>query len=318
LSTLGLYHYAATITDPLIAKEFASFAPTTGFDTKSTAGVINNIAGRQQMVFFTSFATQWSPTSNFLQHAWIHWATRGAYTGYRRVLLGTQVDDMFLNSDIYYPAGNTFRIRTTDLDGIKAWIPTINAKMNPGSSYFMEIGHNGNGNIEASNNADTTGKLCSGGTAVELDGETETTLEYQKPLGTGTDLWPTTPKTYPYSVACTKGDPLLVWWTNSANMNVFAHMTHTFTHEAQNNATYNDIYKEISWNFAWLNQTGFSSATHYSKNGLIPPAITGTHNGDAIRAWSVNGITTAVGDNTRPILLNTVCVVCFMLMVPRF
>lgn len=77
VSTVGLWHYPATILNASIATEIAQFAPTTGFSTTSTAGVINNIAGRQQMVFFTSFATDWSPTSNFLQHAWIHWATRG-------------------------------------------------------------------------------------------------------------------------------------------------------------------------------------------------------------------------------------------------
>lgn len=42
------------------------------------------------MVFFIGFATDWAATSNILQHAWIHWATRGLYTGYRRVNLNTQ------------------------------------------------------------------------------------------------------------------------------------------------------------------------------------------------------------------------------------
>ena len=32
---------------------------------------------------------------------------------------------------------------------------------------------------------------------------------------------------------------------------------------------------------------------------------TGLHNGDAIRAWMTNGITSAVGDNSRPVLRNT-------------
>ncbi len=55
---------------------------------------------------------------------------------------------MFLESDIYSPAGTTYRITTADLDQHKTWVPTINAKMPAGSSYFPEIGHNGNGNIE--------------------------------------------------------------------------------------------------------------------------------------------------------------------------
>lgn len=80
MSTLGIWHYPATITNATIATAFAQFAPTTGFSTTSTAGVINNIGGRQQMVFFIGFATDWSPTSNYLQHAWIHWVTRGLCT----------------------------------------------------------------------------------------------------------------------------------------------------------------------------------------------------------------------------------------------
>lgn len=76
VSTMGLWHYPASITNATVATEFAQIAPTTGFAKASTAGVINKIDGRQQMVFFTSFATDWSATSNFLQHAWIHWVTR--------------------------------------------------------------------------------------------------------------------------------------------------------------------------------------------------------------------------------------------------
>jgi hypothetical protein len=93
VTTVGLWHYPASITNTTIATEFAQFAPATGFPTASTAGVINDIGGRQQvkalpkyntchtklcqMVFFIGFATDWSYTSNFLQHAWIQWITRG-------------------------------------------------------------------------------------------------------------------------------------------------------------------------------------------------------------------------------------------------
>lgn len=120
------------------------------------------------MVFFLSFATDWSLSSNFLQHAWVHWGTRGickldfmrvryhvtnnfsSDTGYRRALLPTQVDDMFLESDIYDPINTTYRIGTADLANHITFMSTINAKLNPGSEWWIEIGHNGNGNIEVS------------------------------------------------------------------------------------------------------------------------------------------------------------------------
>lgn len=53
-----------------------------------------------------------------------------------------------------------------------------------------------------------------------------------------------------------------------------------------------------------MKQTGISAATKFTPNGIIPPAITGMHNGDAIRAWHDGGITNVVGDNTRPSLMN--------------
>lgn len=38
---------------------------------------MNQIDGREQMVFFIAWATEWSLVSNYLQHAYIHWMTRG-------------------------------------------------------------------------------------------------------------------------------------------------------------------------------------------------------------------------------------------------
>lgn len=127
-----------------------------------------------------------------------------------------------------------------------------------------------------------------------------------KPLGTGVNLWPSTPATYPYTTTCTNLDALKTWFSTTSNRNSFAHLSHTFTHEDQNNATYFDVSREIVWNRRWLTQVGIAAASRFSPNGLVPPAITGLRNGDALRAWRDNGITNAVGDNTRPGLLNTV------------
>ncbi|CZT05215.1 related to extracellular serine-rich protein [Rhynchosporium agropyri] len=301
VSTAGLYHYPATISNATIASEFAQFGPTTGFLGTSTAGVINKIDGRQQMVFFIGFATEWSSTSNYLQHAWITWATRGLYTGFRRIIFSNQIDDMFLISDIYRPAGKTYRLTTADLDQHVTWTKDINSRLPAGSQYFLDIGHNGNGNIEAG--ADLGGNQCGIG-PIEYDEQIDTPLEFQKPLGTGTNLWPSTPANYPYTTACTDLDAMKVWFAKPANRDVFAHVSHTFTHEGENNATYFDVNREIVWNKAWLNQVGIAAANKFSANGIIPPAITGMHNGDAMKAWLDNGIKYVVGDNTRPVLMN--------------
>ncbi|KAJ5730539.1 uncharacterized protein N7483_005047 [Penicillium malachiteum] len=301
VSTEGLWHYSSTILNTSNTKEIASFAANSVVTTDTTAAVINDFDGREQMVFHMSLDPTWSSTSAYLQHAWITWMTRGLHAGWRRTYLNTQIDDMMLTTNLYEPSGSTFRITTDDMEAVLDWIPTINAKMNDGSSYWPEVGFNGNGNIDFSSNFDDGWGICSGG-GVYPSAAATTAAEWQKPLGTGTDKWPTTPTTYDWTTDCTSRDALLVWW--QANLDSFGQLSHTFTHEAQDNATYADIYKEISFNQAWLKQVGIDQAEHFTANGIIPPAITGLHNGDALQAWWDNGITNCVGDNTRSALLN--------------
>lgn len=302
MSTEGLWHYPATITNSSIATEIAKFAPSGSFTTDTTAAVINNIGGREQMVWFMSWATDWSQTSNYLQHSYIHWMTRGLFVGKRKLYLNTQVDDMQLETDIYYPSGNTFRIRVSDLETLAAWQTDINSRLPAGSNYFVEIGHNGNGDIDNATDSTAGETTCTPAYAVDYTSPPDTALEFQKPLGTGTDLWPAEFVNYTWSLACAELDPVASWFNQ--NPNIFAAVSHTFTHEELNNATYYDASREIYFNIAWLKQIGLWDSTKFSPNGIIPPAITGLHNGDAIRAWMDNGIKFVVGDNTRPVLRN--------------
>ncbi|ETN38636.1 uncharacterized protein HMPREF1541_06673 [Cyphellophora europaea CBS 101466] len=301
VSTAGLYHYPATITDASTTTEIAAFAAAAGFQ-KSTAAVINNFSGRQQMVFFIGWATDWSSTSNFLQHAYITWLTRGLYTGYRRVNLNTQIDDMMLSTGLYRPQGQEYRTVPNDMRDVAAWVPTIQGKMNTGSFYLPEIGHNGNGNIEAAQNTASGQTVCTP-FSIDYPEQPDTALEFKKPLGTGSNVWPTTPTAYNYSPNCIRLDPLAQWFQTTSNRDRFMHLSHTFTHYELNNATYSDAVKEIKFNQAWFQQIGIASG-RFSTDGLIPPAITGLHNGDVLRAWKDSGLTNCVGDNTRAPLRN--------------
>lgn len=225
--------------------------------------------------------------------------------GQRRILFNTQVDDVHLATDIYLPANTKFRIRTSDLEAHVTWQESINSRLPAGSSYRIELAHNGNGNIEAGVAADKSG-VCNPASSINmLAYPPATTLEFQKPLGSGIDEWPNTPTSYSWTLACTQLDPVGAWFQVAANRDKFSHLSHTFTHEALNNATTSDVTKEIAFNQAWLNQVGIS-AGKFSPGGLVPPAITGLHNGDAIAVWIAYGITAAVGDNTRSSLLNSV------------
>lgn len=152
--------------------------------------------------------------------------TRGLYSGFRRVYFGTQVDDMFLETDIYSPAGTLFRIRPADLTNHISWQANLNTRLPAGSSYFLEIGHNGNGDIEAAV-ATTGASACRPNTAIEYADQIDTALEFQKPLGTGTNIWPTTPTSYTWSLTCAKLDDLEQWFQTAANRDAFAHISHT-------------------------------------------------------------------------------------------
>ncbi len=175
-----------------------------------------------------------------------------------------------------------------------------------GSNYFVEIGHNGNGDIINSTNIgyNLDNDPCIPVDAIYYDSPIESPdLEYMKPIGSGIDMWPQSPAQYTWTLACCKLDKLATWFMTAANRDAFAHVSHTFTHLNLNNATYSDASKEIFFNQAWMKQVGID-AGKFSPAGLIPPAITGMHNGDVIKAWLDNGITNVVGDNSRPVLMN--------------
>ncbi|KAH7007078.1 hypothetical protein EDB80DRAFT_764175 [Ilyonectria destructans] len=304
LSTIGLYHVPATITDTTTTKAVATFGTTTGFNSESVAAVINNFSGREQFVWFMSWAPDWSQTSAFLQHAHIHWMTRGVFLGKRKVHLSPQIDDIQLSTTLYSPANVDFKLRTGDLNAHITWQKDINSRMPAGSDFRLELAHNGNGDLIAATALTKSASLCQPDYAVDYDTPNDTALEFQKPLGTGVNLWPSEWTTYKWTKTCAVLDEFASWFLTASNLNQFSHVSHTFSHMELNNATYADANREIQFNQAWMAQMGIDQATRFSGNGLIPPAITGLHNGDVIRAWMDNGITHVVGDNTRPVLRN--------------
>jgi hypothetical protein len=209
---------------------------------------------------------------------------------------------MFLETTLYQSNTN-YRITVPDLENYVTWQQDIRSRLPPGSNYTMEIGHNGNGVVDQSTNAYYTGN-CNPETAIYYDDQIQTPLEFIKPIGSGTSIWPATPKNYTWSLACLLDEPLATWWNNPTNQDEFMHITHTFSHMDLDNATFSDAWKEIQFNVKFLQQIGLYNAKWFSPNGLIPPAITGLHNGDVIQAWEEQGIVNAVGDNTRPVLLS--------------
>ncbi|KAF1943568.1 hypothetical protein EJ02DRAFT_343048 [Clathrospora elynae] len=299
VSTANIFHTPATIVNSSMAWEVATFS------TAGTAAVINQIGDRQQMVWFMPFALDWAASSNILQHSWITWVTRGLFVGFKRIYLNTQVDDMFLETPMYRPEGQVYRAKPDDLSLHVDWQANLNAKMPQGSEFFIEIGHNGNGDIETATDSTNGESLCSPNNAIEYSDQPDGwNLEYMKPPGTGSNIWPVTPANYSWSLKCAEIDELENWFAVKNQRDAFAHISHTFSHADLTNATYSDTSKEITFNQAWLKQVGLDAAKRWSGKGIIPPAITGLHNADAIKGWMDNGIVNVVGDNTRPVLRN--------------
>lgn len=222
VSITGIFHYPATITNSSIAWEVARFTKSA-----SVAAIVNKANSRQQMIWFLPSALDWAPSSNFLQHAWITWVTRGIHIGFRRTYLSTQVDDMFLESTIYKPEGNKYRVRPEDLSLHVQWQAELNGRLPKGSEFFLEIGHNGNGDIAAAVDTVDGKKLCRPSVGIERLNEVAVDPEYVKPLGTGTDAWPSTPSAYTWSLECAETDDLQNWFAEETNRDAFAHVSHT-------------------------------------------------------------------------------------------
>jgi hypothetical protein len=226
ISIANIYHTPATIVNASIAWEVAQFA------TAGTAAVINRIGDRQQMAWFMPFALDWAPSSNIVQHSWITWVTRGLFVGFRRIYLGTQVDDMFLETPMYRPQGQNYRCKPEDLDLHVTWQADLNSRLPKGSEYFLEIGHNGNGDIEAAANTAAGEQVCSPGNgmasgAIEYAEQPDGSPEYTKPPGTGKDIWPSAPAKYSWSLECAQLDELQNWFADQDNLDNFAHISHT-------------------------------------------------------------------------------------------
>ncbi|KAK7430755.1 hypothetical protein QQZ08_002799 [Neonectria magnoliae] len=287
LSTKGLYHVPATITDPSTTRQVAKFGIATGFTSESVAAVINNFNGREKFVWFISWAPDWSQTSSFLQHSHIRWLTRGLFQGKRKLHLSCQIDDVQPSTGLYYPAGKEFKLRTADIEGHIDWQNNLNARLPAGSDFWLELAHNGNGDFIAATALKGALGICSPESAVDYNYPPDTPLEYVKPPGSGTNIWPDNLAEYSWSKTCAALDEFASWFMKPDNINHFAH---TFTHLELKNATYADTSREIHFNQDWMAQLGIDKAARFSARGLIPPAIIGLHNADVMKAWMDNDI----------------------------
>ncbi|KAJ3126134.1 hypothetical protein HK098_007845 [Nowakowskiella sp. JEL0407] len=311
LSSIGLYHYPAVITDPSYAKPVIKFkgGAQNNFPTDTVGGVIiTQPTGREEMVFFIGFGW-WSPTSLVLGHMWFAWGTRGLYQGSRQIYMNTQIDDIFLDTEApllpNQTIQTTYRTTTDDFENLRKWNSDINKRMGPGSDYKIELAFNGNGMIAK----------ISPDTALDIDTEGHVDINFVRVPGDGPDQVNQWPKPMPsdanlglnFSTKELAKDPLYTYFMNNnkQNQKQYYWLSHTFTHENLNNATAYDTDAEIKTNVKFAtNILKMYDEKYFSKKGMVTPQISGVFNADALRTLDQNGITSIVGDTSRPNLIS--------------
>lgn len=89
----------------------------------------------------------------------INWAFRGLHLGERRVYLAEEIDDLFIDNDIYPLPGEeprTYRITGADLQGVYEWQSRLEADILPaGSNFKLDMAFNGAGTVRGEYPDDT-------------------------------------------------------------------------------------------------------------------------------------------------------------------
>jgi hypothetical protein len=87
-----------------------------------------------------------------LSYGVVRWVTRGLFLGERRAFVGAQIDDLFLDNDMY--DGGTFRITGKDLGSVLTWQLMTQSQANT-QSFTYNLAFNGYGTTRGAYPGDT-------------------------------------------------------------------------------------------------------------------------------------------------------------------
>lgn len=226
------------------------------------AAAIEQLSSKSERFHFFFVPTIYHPGQIVALNAALHWAVRGIFMGERRIVLGMQIDDLFLKTPEWekgvpytddQPDGS--RCTASDMDDLKAYVDAANAALPAGSSLNYEWALNGQGVAE-------NGGMPSGGS----------------------------------------GGDALAGAVQTTHRDTFLYVTHTFTHPNLDGKSRNFCKKEITDNTAFVNSlwgAGNLPAT-WGENEMVPPSISGLFTGACLQGLQDAGIFTVVGDNSRP------------------
>ncbi|KAI9344678.1 hypothetical protein BDR26DRAFT_184899 [Obelidium mucronatum] len=290
---------------PATAVDATAVTPVLNFVSSGIAAAVIDFGRNQQQMSFFLPCGSWSIACTTVGNIWFQWATRGTYTGLRRIYFTPQIDDVFLNTDGNNELGQPVAFRTSqaDIQGLINWMPEINSRLPAGSNITIEMAYNGNGIMEY------ISKQNLANYHIDFDPDlTDAPLNWKKPLGTGKTLWPAGAN-HNWNKSILAKDPIYNFFSAPGNLtsvtSKFLWCSHTFTHEILNNNTYSDTINEVSFNFHLAELWGLDGQPFWSNKSMVTPGISGIFNGDALKALLDFGITGAVGDSSRPSLWNT-------------
>jgi hypothetical protein len=142
------YGYRASVADP---------ATTTALVTATDGGVLvaRHIStdGRETLVS-TVDSSPYLTHSLLLEYDMLRWLNRDLFVGKKRSYLSPQVDDLFLDNDMWVIGqgnqGTTqFRITGTDLTAFAEWHTARRASLPAGSTFMTDMAFNGYGTLVA-------------------------------------------------------------------------------------------------------------------------------------------------------------------------
>lgn len=198
--------------------------------------------------------------SLLLSYGTVNWLTNGMYLGERRITIDPQVDDLFIDSDMwstalmtdtgFFPEGSpqhiTYRTTGDDFLSLIAWQNSMRTTYPLASALTLEWSFNGEG---------------------------------------ASGIYPSDTLT-----------PAV-----QANTNAFNYVNHTYTHANLDQATAVTVTNELKQNnrFATSNSSWFQPS-HYFKNSLVQPDISGLYNAVFLNTAYNWGIRYLISDTSRP------------------
>jgi len=145
------YGYRATIAPPVEGSTTTTTALVTDVDGAVLVATHVGADGRETLVS-TVDASPYLTHSIVLEYDFVRWVTRGMFVGKKRTYLSPQIDDLFLDNNMWeIGVGNldnessTFRITGADLTAFVAWQTARSANLPAGSSFNTDLAFNGIG-----------------------------------------------------------------------------------------------------------------------------------------------------------------------------